>query len=36
MVLTVTVTDGGQHYGPSLVRWGMEPAMQNCPICRLP
>jgi hypothetical protein len=36
LTFTVRVTDGGEEYGPVEVRRGVEPAMQNCPICRLP
>jgi hypothetical protein len=36
LTFTVRVTDDGEVYGPVEVRLGVEPAMQNCPICRLP
>lgn len=36
LTFTVRVTDGGEQYGPVLVRRGVDPAMQDCPICRLP
>jgi hypothetical protein len=36
LTLTVRVIDGGEVYGPVELRRGVEPAMQNCPICRLP
>jgi len=36
LTFSVRVTDGGEEYGPVEVHRGVEPAMQNCPICRLP
>ena len=36
LTFTVRVTDGEEEYGPVEVRRGVEPSMQNCPICRLP
>ena len=36
ITFTVTVTDGGTVYGPAEVRLGVDPTMQDCPICRFP
>jgi hypothetical protein len=33
---TVVLTDTGQSLGPAIVRFGREPKMVNCPICRNP
>ena len=35
LTLVVRLTDTGQSLGPAVVRFGMEPRMRNCPICRL-
>ena len=34
LTLAVRLSDTGQALGPVLLTLGMEPRMQNCPICR--
>jgi hypothetical protein len=34
LTFTVVLTDTGQTLGPSVVTFGREPRMVNCPICR--